>query len=59
MRLRCPHQGCSIEIADDMVGARIRCPHCEQLLFADPAFQESGAGQQAAPIEAANLENRL
>jgi hypothetical protein len=59
MRLRCPNQGCSIEVADDMVGARIRCPHCEQLLFVDPAFQEGAAGQQTAPNESALLENRL
>jgi DNA-directed RNA polymerase subunit RPC12/RpoP len=57
MRLRCPHQGCSIEVADDMLGARIRCPHCDQLLFVDPAFQEDAAAP--APIEAGNLENRL
>ena len=41
LRLRCPHQGCAIEVADDMVGARIRCPHCAQLLFVNPEPQQS------------------
>jgi len=48
MRLRCPHNGCSIEIADDMVGARIRCPNCEQLLFVDRQDVEGAAGQIGA-----------
>src|SRR5258708_34980971 len=50
MRLRCPHNGCSIEVADDMVGARICCPTCEQLLFADRQYLEGAAG----PIGAEN-----
>jgi hypothetical protein len=41
IRLRCPHHGCTIEVADDMLGARIRCPHCDQLLFVDPQHQQS------------------
>jgi hypothetical protein len=39
IRLRCPHHGCPIEVADDMLGARIRCPHCSQLLFVEPENQ--------------------
>lgn len=40
--LRCPHHGCPIEVADDMLGARIRCPHCAQLLFVEPQDQPAG-----------------
>jgi hypothetical protein len=50
MRLRCPHNGCSIEVADDMVGARIRCPHCEQLLFVDRQYEEGAAEPLGAEI---------
>lgn len=54
MRLRCPHNGCSIEIADDMVGARIRCPKYEQLLFVDRQYLEGAAG----PIGAESTPDR-
>jgi hypothetical protein len=40
IRLRCPHNGCSIEVADDRLGARIRCPRCDQFLFADLQYLE-------------------
>jgi hypothetical protein len=40
MRLRCPNQGCSIEVPDDMIGTRIRCPHCDQFLLADLRYRE-------------------
>jgi hypothetical protein len=41
IHLRCPHHGCPIDVADDMLGARIRCPHCSQLLFVEPEDQEA------------------
>jgi hypothetical protein len=56
MRLRCPHQGCSIDVPDDMVGARMRCPHCEQLLFVDPQYMEGAAGQ--IPATAPDAEKK-
>jgi hypothetical protein len=69
MRLRCPHHGCSIEVADDMLGARIRCPHCQELLFVDPQYQENAAEQAEAndpstavepvPDDSADLDKRL
>ncbi len=71
MRLRCPHQGCSINVADDLVGARIRCPHCEQFLVVDPRYQEAACeqvqpgmpslslGPEPRPAEPANPEHRV
>lgn len=51
IHLRCPHHGCSIEVADDMLGARIRCPHCEQLLFVEPPNLQSPEPPPSAPPE--------
>jgi hypothetical protein len=60
MRLRCPHHGCPIDVADDMLGARIRCPHCEELLFVDPRYQEGApAAPEPKPPEPAGPEHRL
>jgi hypothetical protein len=40
VRLRCPHDGCTIEVADDLAGAQVRCPQCEQFLLVEPPFPE-------------------
>lgn len=48
LHLRCPHHGCPIEVEEDMLGARIRCPHCDKLLFVEPEHLE---GDGAAATE--------
>jgi hypothetical protein len=65
MRIRCPHHGCSIEVEDDMLGARIRCPQCGELLFVEAAYRDD-AEAPAVPVPASDpetgpddLENRL
>ncbi len=49
IRLRCPHHGCPIDVADDMLGARIRCPHCAQLLFVEAQNEEPSDPPPDAP----------
>lgn len=48
LHLRCPHHGCSIDVADDQIGEWIHCPKCRQLLIVDPQHQEN-AGTQIQP----------
>jgi hypothetical protein len=33
MQVRCPANNCPIEVSEDLLGARIRCPHCGELVF--------------------------
>src|SRR5437763_553077 len=54
IRLRCPHHGCPIDVADDMLGARIRCPHCEELLFVEPPNHEPADSPPADPPPASH-----
>jgi hypothetical protein len=50
IRMRCPHQGCPINVADELAGKRIRCPHCEQFLVVDAADRRGASEQiQAVP----------
>jgi hypothetical protein len=58
MRLRCPNQGCLIEVPDDMLGARMRCPQCGQLFFADARDREDASPPPAPPGPVAS-EHRL
>jgi DNA-directed RNA polymerase subunit RPC12/RpoP len=48
MRLRCPHHGCPIDVEDDMLGARIRCPQCGELLFVKESYR-ADAGEPGVP----------
>jgi hypothetical protein len=68
MRLRCPHHGCLIEVEDDMLGARIRCPQCGELLFVEAAYRDDADAPavpapspdpEAEPEKADDLEDRL
>lgn len=45
MRLRCPARKCPIEVPDDLVGARIRCPHCGELIVIDAKDREGPSVQ--------------
>ena len=45
MRLRCPNNNCPLDVSDDLVGVRIRCPHCGGLLFVDPKYAEPSPDQ--------------
>lgn len=49
LRLRCPHHGCSIDVADDKIGEWMRCPQCQQLLIVDPKHIEHPTAQPEAP----------
>jgi DNA-directed RNA polymerase subunit RPC12/RpoP len=67
MRLRCPAKQCPIEVPDDLVGARIRCPHCGSLIVVDakdcegPSVQVQQGLPSGAPDpqEVSNLENQI
>src|ERR1035438_10344839 len=67
MRLRCPAKQCPIEVPDDLVGARIRCPHCGELIviaakdFEGPSAQVQQGLPPGAPDpkEVSNLENQI
>ena len=62
MRVRCSKNGCPFDVPDDMVGARIRCPHCGHLMFVEPETSEQvqpGVPPAAKPKDAVKLENQL
>src|SRR3954465_14636193 len=73
VRLRCPNDGCTVEVADGLVGAGVRCPLCQQFLPAAPYDPKVGdlelpptkpagapaAAQQPAPTKPAPPEKRL
>ena len=67
MRLRCPARKCPIDVPDDLVGARIRCPHCGELIFIGAKDGESQSDQVQPglpavapdPKEVSNLENQI
>lgn len=66
MRLRCPARKCPIEVPDDLVGARIRCPHCGELIIVDAQDGEGRSDIQPGlppgapdPREVKNLENQI
>lgn len=65
MRLRCPHANCLIEVSDELVGTRIRCPHCSFSFIvaakdAEPHADQFKVGDPAPKSkEAPNLENQI
>ncbi|HZZ80871.1 MAG TPA: hypothetical protein VFE62_20380 [Gemmataceae bacterium] len=70
MRLRCPAENCPIELPDDLLGSKIRCPHCGTLILIDAKYRESaspqiregepaGAPEKPDPREPSNLENQI
>jgi hypothetical protein len=74
MRLRCPKENCPIDVPDDLVGVRIRCPHCGEWLVVDPKYRDASAEQIRAAVpdmslgasaekpalqEPLNLENQI
>jgi DNA-directed RNA polymerase subunit RPC12/RpoP len=67
MRLRCSANRCPIEVPDDLVGARIRCPHCGALIVVDAKDGDYQSvqvqpGEPAGapnPKEVSNLENQI
>ena len=67
MRFRCPHQNCPVEVPNDMIGMRIRCPHCEAFFVLDLQYREDSAEQiqtkapAAAPLakEPSNLGEQI
>jgi hypothetical protein len=74
MRLRCPQKNCPIDVPDDLVGVRIRCPHCGAWLDVDPKYRDTASEQIQAgapdmtldaitekpkPKESVKLENQI
>ncbi len=65
MRLRCPENNCPIDVPDDLVGVRIRCPHCGASIVVDSqqgvesASQIKAGGPGAKSNDAPNLENQI
>jgi len=71
MRLRCPDQGCSISVPDELLGTKIRCPLCGSLILVDARDRDLSVEQfkpgdpsvtpesEAAKKEAPDLENRI
>jgi DNA-directed RNA polymerase subunit RPC12/RpoP len=67
MRLRCPANKCPIDVPDDFVGARIRCPHCGTLILVEAKNGEGRSDQVQPglptgapdPKEVSNLENQI
>src|SRR5258708_37554106 len=51
MQLRCPENNCPIEVPDDLVGTRIRCPHCAAMLTVEAPVSEGN--------ESVNLEHQI
>jgi hypothetical protein len=68
MKVRCPaHEGL-IEVAEDLAGGRIRCPECSEIVFVEPASEETPSsqiqastpkGMKPSPSEPANLERQI
>jgi hypothetical protein len=56
MRLRCPHKNCPIDVPDDLVGVRIRCPHCGEWLDVDPKHSDTLTEQIPAGVPDITLD---
>jgi hypothetical protein len=54
LRLRCPNQGCLLELPDEMMGQRARCPHCEQFLVVESRLLVE-TGVSASPLPSFDL----
>jgi hypothetical protein len=74
MQLRCPENNCPIEVPEDLVGTRIRCPHCSAWLIVDARYRDPSSAQiqaaepnmsldalptKAAPKESVNLADQI
>ena len=74
MNLRCPENNCPIEVPDDLVGTRIRCPHCATWLLVEEKYRDTSSPQIQAgepnmsldasadkptANESVNLENQI
>jgi hypothetical protein len=66
MQFRCPANNCPIEVSDDLIGMRIRCPHCAAMLTVERSASETSAVQPGAPDgvskppkESVNLEHQI
>ena len=74
MNLRCPKNNCPIEVPDDLVGTRIRCPHCAawlivqekdrapssaQIQVGEPNMSLDAIADKLTAKESVNLENQI
>ncbi len=58
MRVRCPNKDCPFDVPDDLVGARVRCPHCFHLFFVEREEDAGATHVQAAASNAPADEKR-
>src|SRR6476620_4604482 len=61
MRVRCPVGNHTIDLPDDSLGARVRCPMCNQLFFVETDQCEEPPSEQiaaAAPAEPAPRDEK-
>jgi hypothetical protein len=58
MRLRCPQKNCPIDVPDDLVGVRIRCPHCGAWLDVDEKYREPSDEQIQASMPVLSFDTK-